>query len=227
MLTYHTLAAMAGLKINALLGTDPAELQTVYSQRPLTDEVFNSSIFPFDAIRDSLIEAEGKLARTISLSADRVLRSYLRATSAALSSGAALPTTANSKPVIGNFGAVVDQDGTIMTRQPVALVRNRLLSPALYLAPAYYYALDGATITHTQTAVTLECCVYSAEDQTAAFDADGEILLPDAMAEAYINGAGALLCRDDEFLQQGQYFGQLFTTTMAAIPPAVMEQAAI
>lgn len=225
-LTYHDLCALTALRVNALVGTDPVELQVTYSTRPLIDELFDSSIVPFNAIRDCLIEAEGKLARAIGLSADRSLRSYLRAITAALASGAALPPTASSKPIVGSFGAVFDQDGVVMTRQPVALVRNRLLSPALYLAPAYYYALDGSTILHTQTTVTMECCAYSAGDQTAAFDRNDPILLPDALAEAYVNGAGALLCRDDEFLQQGQLFGQYFATTLAAIPPATMEQQA-
>jgi hypothetical protein len=68
--------------------------------------------------------------------------------------------------------------------------------------------------------------VYSASDQTAAFDRDDPILLPDSLAEAYVNGAGASLCRDDEFLQQAQLFAQFFSTALAAIPPATMEQTA-
>lgn len=226
MITYHDLCALTALRVNALVGTDPVALQVTYSTRPLIDELFDSSIVPFNAIRDCLIEAEGKLARAIGLSADRNLRSYLRGVTAALTNGSALPTTANDKPIIGNFGAVFDQDGVTMTRQPVALVRNRLLSPALYLAPAYYYALDSATVLHTRTTITMECCVYSASDQTAAFDRNDPILLPDALAEAYVNGAGALLCRDDEFLQQGQLFAQYFNTTLAAIPPVTVEQQA-
>ena len=224
MLSYHDLLAKTAITINALVGTDPVELQVTYSTRPLIDELFDSSIFPMNAIRDALIEAEGRLARAISFSADHSLRSYLRGVSAALASGVALPKVDSaSVPVIGNYGAVYDQGGVLMTRQPLAIVRNRLLAPALYLAPAYYYALDGATILHTRTTVTMECCVYSASAQTAAFDADGPILLPDAWAEAYVNGACVLLVRDDEFTTQAQLFAQYFATSLASIPPAPME----
>jgi hypothetical protein len=110
-----------------------------------------------------------------------------------------------SKPIIGNFGAVLDgDDGTLCTPQPIPVVRNRLLSPNNYLVPVYYFAIDGATIIHTRTTVNLECCVYSASDQTTAFDRDYEILFP-------------------EFLQQSTQYGQMFTAFLATLPPATME----
>jgi len=223
----HDLIASASLRVNALVGTDPVELQTTYSTRPLVDELFDSSIFPFNAIRDSLVQAQGKLAQAIALSGNRVLRAYLRGTSAALASGADLPSTdSTGAPFIGNFGGAVDQDGVTLTRMPVAVVRNRLLAPALYLAPADYFALTPDKILHTQTTATLIGCVWDADVQTAIYDQNGDFTLADSLVEAVICGGCAALVRDDEFLQQSQLWAQYFQSTIASIPPAVMESQA-
>jgi len=234
VLTYHDLAAMVGLKINALgsdlnPATDPVELQQVYSQRPLTDEVFGSSIFPFNAIRDALIEAEGKMASAIARSADKSLRAYLKGFTSPLATGADLPSLdINGVPIIGNFGACYDAaDNTIMlTRKSVPYIQTILRSPLNYIVPLYHYALDTNRILHTTDLAVLECCSYSAAAQTDAFDSMSEILLPDALAGDYVNGAGAILVRDDEFLAQSGRFAEYFTTFLNSIPPAIGEQQA-
>jgi len=234
MLTYHDICASVAIRINALgnanlwNATTAAGLQTVYEQRPLIDEMFGSSIFSFNAIRDAIIACEGKIAEAVAQSGNRTLRAYLRDLSAALASGAALPTVGvSTKPIIGNFGGVLDgDDGTLCTPQPVPVVRNRLLSPNIYLVPAYYFAIDGATIIHTRTTVQMECCVYSASDQTDDFNFNRAILFPDALAEVYLNGSMALLMRDDEWIQQAQVYGGFFTAFLATLPPATMESQA-
>lgn len=235
MLSYHDICAAVAIRINALGNVDipewnatsPAGLQVVYSQRPLIDEMFGSSIFSFGAIRDAIIEAEGKLAIAIALSDNRSQRAYLSSTTAALASGDAIPSLdVNDSPIVGNFGEVRDQDGVVMTRMPVPVLRNRLLTSGVYLVNPHYFAVAGNTILHTATIVTLECCVYNAVVQTQRFDADEQMLLSDALAEAIICGACALLMRDDEFAQQAQQWAAYFTTTLANYPPAKMEQAA-
>lgn len=226
--------AAVALRINALgnvdlpqfNATDAAGLQVVYTQRPLTNEMFGSSIFSFNSIRDAILNAEQKLCQAIARSSDRVLRSYLRSTTSPLSSGSTLPTLdVNGVEIIGNFGAVIDatNNNLLCTKQPVAVVRRRLQSSTLYLISGAQYALDGTRIIHTQTNVVLECCIYSQSQQQQRFDADESILLPDVLAEAYINGALAMLMRDDEFTQQAQIFAGYFATTLAALAPAAME----
>ncbi len=176
-LTYHDICAAVALRINALDGTDAVALQTTYSSRPLTDEMFVSSIFPFNAIRDAILNAEQKLATAIGFSADRSLRAYLASVTGTLANGAQLPSLdASSNPIVGNFGAVRDATAARkLTRKPVAWVENYLSAPGIYLVPLYHYALDSGSILHTRTTVTMECCVYNAQTQTDAFDADEDI----------------------------------------------------
>ena len=84
-LTFHDICARVAIRVNALgnnglwNATTAAGLQTVYEQRPLIDEMFGSSIFSFNAIRDAIIDCEGKIAEAVAQSNNRTLRAYLRA----------------------------------------------------------------------------------------------------------------------------------------------------
>lgn len=221
----HDIIAAVAIRINALVGTDPVELQVTYSTRPLTDELFQSSIFPFNAIRDSCVQAQGRLAQAIGLSGDRVLRAYLRGTSAALAPYAELPSAdAAGTPFIGNFGGAFDaDDNTPLTRMPVAVVRNRLLAPLLYLAPAYQFALTPDQFLHTRTTARLYGCVWDADAQTSIYNQDGDFTLADSLVEAVICGACAMLMRDDEWVEQSGRWATYFQTTLTSIPPALVE----
>lgn len=221
----HDLLAAAALRINALVGTDPVELQITYATRPLTDELFQSSIFPMNAIRDSLVQAQGRLAEAIALSGERTLRAYLRGTSAALAPYAELPSADESgAPFIGNFGGAFDgEDNTPLTRMPVATVRNRLLAPLLYLAPAYQFALTPDQFLHTRTTAKLYGCVWDAAAQTAIYDQNGNFTLADSLVEAVICGGCAMLMRDDEWIEQSGRWATYFQTTLASIPPVTDE----
>lgn len=224
----HDLLAGVAIRVNALRGTDEVELQETYSTRPLTNANFNSSIFAMNAIRDSCVQAQGTLGGAIALSDNRSARASLRSVTSALASGASLPSTDSSGfSIIGNYGDVYDgSDSSVLTRMPVALVRNRLLSPTIFLAPAYYYALAGGQILHTRTTAILECCIYDNDTQTTVFDNNGPMILADDLAEAVICGACAMLFRDDEFTDQATRWAGYFATALAAFPPAKMEQAA-
>jgi len=224
----HDLLAGAAIRINALVGTDPVELQVTYSTRPLIDELFQSSIMPMNAIRDSLVWATGKLAGAIGLSDDKVLRAYLRGETDPLVTYADLPSVSSTgAPIVGNFGGA--RDGTTrvpLTRMPVATVRNRLLATAIYLAPAYQFALTPDQILHTRTTAILDCCVWDVDAQTAIYDANDPFTLADYLAEAVICGGCAMLIRDDEFVEQSGRWATYFSTALASIPPAKGEAAA-
>ena len=218
--------AAVAIRVNALDGSDPAALQETYSQRPLTNAMFQSSIFAFDTIRDAIIQTEGRLAQVVGKSADRVLRSYIGSQTAALASGDELPTLdENGVNIVGDFGAVVDATNAkiLCTRMPIPVVRRRNQAPDLWLLDGAMYAMDGTRIIHTQDNVILECCVYDGATQTQAFDGDSTILFPDSLADLYLEGALGLLMRDDEFTDQAGRWATYFATGIAAIPAAEME----
>lgn len=226
---WHNILASVAVGVNGLLGTDPAELEATYNTRPLTVADFNSSAFPMSRMRDSILNAQEKLVQAIGKSDDRVLRRPLQSLTAPLASGALLPQVdAGSVGIIGNFGSVLDSaDQTkVCQRTSIREIQRRLRSSAVFILPAYNFALLGERILHTRANVVLECCVYDAATQTAAFDANDDMLLPDSMAEALIAGGSAGLFRDDEFLDQVKEWRAMFAATLTAIPPALMEDQA-
>ena len=112
---YHDLWAMTTLRINALVGTDAAALETTYTTRPLTDINFDSTIFPPSAIRDALLNTEGTLADAIASTGDHPFRAYLISTTGPLANMASLPMDdTNGLDIIGIYGSVYDaSDGIV------------------------------------------------------------------------------------------------------------------
>lgn len=224
----HDLLADAAIRINALSGTDPVELQETYSSRPLTDEMFQSSIFPMAAIISALVLAQGKLVEAIALSDKRSQLAYFTSLSLALPTNSALPSTdASGNSIIGNFGACLDAVTLKpLTRKPVAFVQNILKSPNNYLVTLDYYSLASGYIQHLHDNVKLQCFVYNANNQTSQYNFNEPFLLADALAEAVICGACAMLVRDDEFNEQAARWAGYFAAELANYPPSVMEEQA-
>jgi hypothetical protein len=224
----HDLLADAAIRINALSGTDPVELQVTYTTRPLTDELFQSSIYPMGAIISALVLAQGKLVETIALSDKRTQLAYFTSLTVALPTGSALPSVdASDNSIIGNFGACLDAETLEpLTRKPVAFVQNILKAAANYLVDLDYFSLASGYIQHTHDNVKLECFVYNADDQIALYNFNETFPLADALAEAVICGACAMLARDDEFESQAARWAGYFAAELANYPPATMEQQA-
>lgn len=218
---YDILTRNVAVRINALTdATDPAALETAYVITPLTaTDVQESSIFPFSAIQDSILLAEQKLAQTIAETKDHAWRAKLISQTDTLASNATLPAEdENGLSIIGLYGDVFDStDETVLSEQPLEVIRRRLRTPALWKIPVFHYAMTGDSIVHTRTLVRIEVCVWDYLNQQAAIEANDDMLLPDVLEEAIICGAIAMLCRDDEWLTQAGVYATYFTDTLAAI----------
>lgn len=223
---YRTILAAVALRINALVGTSASVLETTYTTSPLTTSEFQSTIFNFSAIKGAVLNAEEKLAQKIANNADDPLRQYMANTTANLANPATLPSTStNSKPIIGIWGAVRDAtSGIVCSQMPLDMVRRRASATDMVI-PVWWFNITGGRIEHTRTNVVIECCTYSRTDQATAMDANGDILLADALEPDYISEALAILVRDDEFMDQARLYaaraqgspiGQLTTVEGAA-----------
>lgn len=217
---YHDLLRGAALRVNALEGAQAAALETTYLTGTLSAANFKSATFPFTAIKAAILMAEGKLAAAIGDTGNHPWRQYLVGVTALLAHETALPKLdANSKPIIGAWGSVYDgSDGTACTEQPLEVIRRRVRNAnSFFRTPVYHYKLDGGRIYHTRTSVYLDCCVYDRAAQKAAMDANGNMLLPDALEEALICGALSYLVRDDAFVNQAGLYRAYFNETEAGI----------
>ncbi len=216
---YNNVVRQAALRINAITGAVAATLETNYIANPVAS--FQSAIFPKTAIYDAVITTEEKLATAIADTGDHPYRSYLLSETATLATGDDMPATdASGVPIIGIYGSVMDavDESYICTEQPTEVVRRwKSLSSYLKIG-VYYYAMDGNGITHTRAdGVKVQVCVYSASVQRTSLAANGNILLADALEEAYVAGTVASLVRDDEFTGQAAVYRNYFNETINSI----------
>ena len=217
---YNIVLRETAIRANAIVGPVPGTLETNYVVSPLTTTQVQSSIFSFTALKDAVLAAEERLAWAIANVKGHPWRQSMANTTAALANLAALPAAStNSKPIVGAWGAVIDGTSSIVcSEMPLDQVRRRALNAnSEFVCPVYWYALNGGRIEHTRTTVVVECCTYSRSDQSTTFDANGNILLPDALEHAYVCGAVSMLVRDDEWKEQSQIYANYFNSALESI----------
>lgn len=217
---YQAIFAATALRVNALVGALAPALETSFTTSPLTTAEFQSSIFPFTAIKYAVINGEEKLVIKTANNPDDPNRQYLANTTAALTNPSTLPSlSANSKPIIGAWGAVRDgSNGTVCSQMPLDIVRRRAASTQVI--PVYWSNITSGRIEHTRTSVIVECCTYSRSDQLTIFSANGNILLSDALEPDYIEEALGILVRDDEFMEQAKLYAMQAQNSIVGKSPA-------
>lgn len=216
------------LRINAVLATTTAAMETAYTTSPLTSTQVGSPIFPFTAVVDTLLMAEARFVNVIANSS-HPYRSYLRGLTSSVANETAMPTTTSGTvPIVGIPGSVYDAtDGTPCVQRPLqeVLIRSRN-SGSFFRAPVYWYQINGETVYHTRTNVVIEVCQYNEATQRTAIGANGAMLLPDDLAPALVDEGLRQAFRDDEFISQSGQFGQIADAWIATIQGAPRTAAA-
>ena len=219
--TYSQIARQCALRVNAISGATPALMTTAYDTTPFTASEFNSSIFTYTSVKDTILNIEGRLADAIASTGDHPYRAYLISTTGALANAAVLPSLdVNSEQIIGVWGAVYDATDTtkVYRVKDIAQVMRRTENPeGRYKVTVYWYFMDDLNIYHTGTSVKIKVCVYSRDNQSTIFDANGDMLLPDTLADALVCGAVSELVRDDEFMAQAAVYRRYFMDVDQAI----------
>lgn len=217
---YRAIVAAVAVRCNALVGATATALQTTYATSPLTTANFQSSIFPYSDVVESVLWAEERLAMAIAQNGTHPWRQYLADVTTPLANLSILPAQTNaSLPIIGTWGAVVDSgDLQVCSLMPLDEVRRRVRNANSNLScEVYWYNIAGGRIEHTRTNVVIDVCGYSRTDQLTELNANGIIALADVLEPAYVAGAISMLVRDDEFSAQSQIYASYFQSTLAAI----------
>lgn len=220
--TYSSITNQTALRINAITGATAALVEAAYVTVPFTVTQGNASpVFPYASIKDAILNIEGRLADAIASTGDHPYRAYLISTTDSLSNGEVLPSLdANGEQIIGVWGSVFDASDTtkVYRAKDIAQVIRRTTNPnGRYRVTVYWYFMDDLNIYHTGTAVKCKVCVYSRDNQATIFDANGDMLLPDSLADALVCGAVSELVRDDEFMAQASVYRKYFMDVDQAI----------
>lgn len=221
---YNTLLRELALTTNALGGTAiPAALNTVYDTVPLTVANFNvatgSSIFSFGFLKDKLLNAQEGLFMALAFTAANPLRGFIESQTAALAYGAPILIDSTGLPVVGAYGAVRDADsGEPCTLNELEQIRLRHLASSWMILQVYEYAVLDKRVYHTreEAGVIVDVCAYERPD-TDTLDLTGNILLPDILGPAIVQGAIAECYRDDEYLEQAARAGAIYSGWLTAL----------
>jgi len=204
---YQKLVVEIGLRLNAIVGGLPTDLEATYIKTTLSQTDFKSGDWTYTLAKDLVIVAEGKYAGIISFTNRQSLRKPLISQTAVVVSGAAFPATnSGGDKVIGIPGAIKDSaDATTLTEKPLALVR-RLNAETWRVYPLYHFAFDGDRVEHTRPDVIADVCTYNSATQRAAVQASGNMLLSDSLEEALICEGVSMAFRDDNFPAQAKQY---------------------
>lgn len=206
------------VRVNAI-GGEVANANALYAAEPLTSAVFVTARFPYEMCVDAAINAEAQIANHVANVANHPWRVQMNAVTAALASGALLPSTLpNGSPILGVLGSVRDSsDGIILSEKPIETIDRINNTPFYTNLPLYFYKISDQRIVHTRSGVVIDCCSYDAQAQRSQLSGNGDILFPDGALDAYVSGGLALLFRDTEYLDQAQVSQAYFQACLEQI----------
>jgi len=219
--TYNQVLQQLALTTNSLGGiTTPALLNTVYDTNPLTVANFNiatgSSVFSFLFLKQKMLNSQEGLFMALASTATNPLRGFIESQTASLVYGNPILTNAAGQPVVGAFGVVRDaENGQPLTLNEIEDIRIRVQSSWMIL-DVYQYAFIGNRVYPTRPEVIVDVCGYERPDADT-LDLTTDILLPDVLGSAIVQGAIAECYRDDEYLEQAARAGEFYTAWVKAL----------
>lgn len=214
--TWNVVFREVAKALNAFASGSASTVSTNYLIAPLTTTQVADPYFNLDLIKDKCIDVHGRLALEICNVLGHQWRSRFHAVTAGLISGATLPTTANSKTIIGALGEVLSSS-IRMDKTTPDRVRQYLNNAALYPLNPYLYYIDGNCIYHTAATANINVCVYERADVVTVVSGNGNINLPDVLVDALVAGALAELIVESKGIEQASYFKNLFEAAIASI----------
>lgn len=204
--------------LNAYKSGSASTVQTDYVIATPTITQVTDPFFSLDFIKDKITDAHGRLSLEIANVRSHPWRTWIGSTvTSSLSSGAALPTTASSRSIVGAWGQVL-AGGTLMDEAAPARVQQYLYDTSDFIAPNLYY-IDGGYIYHTAASVTINCCTYERSTVAAliATTPPGNITLPDVLVDALVAGAVAECIIEAKGGEMAAYFMKVFEGAIASI----------
>lgn len=203
---------------NAFASGSAATVATDYTTSPLTTTQVVDPYFNLDFIKDKAIDAHGRLALEIANVRQHPFRSWITPSTVSVTNGTAISTVAaNGKTIVGAYGQVLIGGVPASEAAPERVADYTRLGGNVYGVPNLYY-IDGVYLYSTAGAgCVINVCTYERADAVTAMAANGNISLPDVLADAIVAGAVAELVIEAKGVEQANHFLGIFNAAIDSI----------
>lgn len=220
-ITYSTVLRQFALKVNALVGTQSSSLEDSYNNVPLTSADFDSTIIPFTAAKDFILNAQEGLLLAIASTANHPWRELVGIdVTANIAHGGRIPSVGSvtTNQIVGVYGSIRDAtDFRPLTEKSIRQIQDRVTNfNTMWLMPVYWYTIQDRRLYHTRANAVIDVCTYARPDADS-LDLATNILIPDILSPAMADGATMMAFRDDEYLAQAGRAGELYGAWLMAI----------
>jgi hypothetical protein len=229
---YNTILRRVLKAVNGIAGTTASAMATNYAVNPLTTTQADDPVYSLAFIQDAMADIQGRLANEIASVMNPVTglgthpwRSYFASTTSNVANDDILPAADQTNvPIIGAWGGVRILAGS--TRYPgtptsIERIRASQQNPdSIYTTTLYEYCIYGQRIYYTDSSYTaiLDCCVYNRATAISNIVAASQnMLLPDALADAFVAGVVQAIVVEEEYLAQSGFYRDYFNAAVAAI----------
>ena len=222
---YTKIIRQVANRINAIKGAQGTPAQSNYMVEPITATEMDSAPFPYGAIVDAVIDAEGLIAQVVGQTSNHPWRSFLYQGELSRDGGLGLEHgdriyQVNGLPVTNaiGLGRVLAVSGDICVEASLENIRRWRDNQTMFALTHWFYRIVDEFIYHTAPAgVTISYYGFDAQPRYDAVNANTEPLFPTSATPAYVTGALSLLLKQDEYMGQAQHYAGLFAQQLAAI----------
>ena len=218
-IAYQRIARAVALRADMFIDGDKAARETAYTTATVATQL-DSALVPPSALKQDILAIEQEIAEIIANSTNAMYRAALAIQSANVASGGNVPTAnGSSVPFIGTFDGVFDSaDNTPMREMPLQVVLRRVANPnSTWKVAVRYFAIEGTKIFHTTTNVYFRGCGWLYATQSAAYDANGNSLLPSVLEGLWVCKVLARLAQNGWFVPEAQWYQNLAAEQTAAL----------
>lgn len=203
---------------NAFASGNASTVATDYTTSPLTTAQVVDPYYNLAFMQDKVIDAHGRLALEIANVRQHPFRSWITPSTVTVADSAAIGTVAaNGKTIVGAYGQVLIGGIPASEAAPERVRDYQLHGGNVYGSPYLYY-IDGLRLyLAPNTSGLINVCTYERADAVTAVAANGNITLPDVLADAIVAGAVAELVIEAKGIEQAGYFLGIFNAAIDSI----------
>lgn len=217
-------------RVNAVAGATASAMATNYAVDPPTTTELDDPVFNLAYIKDVVIDVHGRLVLEIASVQDPVTgignhpwRTFFTDVTASIAHGGTFPTVGSGgKTIIGAIGRAVVVSDLDLILTPcsidrISAYRANIAAGGIYTANPQMYSILGSKVYSTQSNVIFDVCVYERADIVTAMAANGNMTLPDVLADALVAGSVATILVEDEYANTAGYYKQFYDQAIAQI----------